>query len=416
MQALLGKALKPREATFTPFRDNDGNTLDAGVALYFQSPHSYTGEDVLELQAHGGQALLAMILDACITAGAQLAKPGEFTERAFLNGKMDLAQAEAVADLIDASSASAARSAARSLVGEFSKRVEALKDLLVELRMHIEACIDFPEEEIDPADTRWQIERALVVKRDCALLLEQGKQGAVLREGISIVLIGSPNVGKSSLLNRLAADEVAIVTPIAGTTRDWVKITVHLSGVPIHLIDTAGIRETTDLVEQIGIQRTWQAVELAAAVLVLTAPDEAGDQRGRSALLAQVREKNPTAQLITLHNKSDLVPSHDRSTDADLWISAASGEGMEQLQARLLKIADYQPNADGVFMARERHLRLLRSVLDHVGLARVSLDRLTLELAAEELRLAQDALSGITGEFTPDDLLGEIFGKFCIGK
>jgi tRNA modification GTPase len=417
-QAVLRKAIQPRDATFTAFHAANGDVLDKGIAIFFSGPNSYTGEDVLELQAHGGQALLALLLNECLGAGARLAHPGEFTERAFLNGKLDLAQAEAVADLIDASSAEAARSAARSMVGEFSKAVDAIKASLIELRMHIEACIDFPEEEIDPANRRWQAERATALQTQTQQLLQQARQGSVLRDGLTVVLVGAPNVGKSSLLNRLAGEEVAIVTPIAGTTRDTVKTTIHLNGVPLHLIDTAGIRETTDLVEQIGIERTWQAVAQAKVVLVLDAPDESGEAKlSREVALSGLASKlSPGVARADIHNKRDLGVVNDLFDGAQFSISAKTGEGVDALKAWLLQQAGYQPGNEGVFMARERHITALLAVESALARSRQQLASAATELAAEELRLAQDHLSEITGEFTPDDLLGEIFSRFCIGK
>jgi len=412
--AVLGQPVKPRVATLATFRDARNIPIDQGIALYFPAPHSYTGEDVLELHGHGGQAVMQRLLQRCLELGGRLAKPGEFTERAFLNNKMDLAQAESVADLIEANSVEAAQSAARSLTGEFSAKVHILTDLMIELRTHVEACIDFPEEEIDPADratqqTKLQHLRGLQVK-----LSLEAKQGAVLRDGLTVVLIGRPNVGKSSLLNKLAGEEVAIVTPIAGTTRDYVRATISLAGVPIHLIDTAGLRETDDEIEKMGIARTWAAIERAGAALLIA---EAGEMIGphEAEILAKLPEALPVAWV---YNKIDVYGQPAIRVQEDLHaaikLSALTGEGVDLVRHWLLETAGWQPAGGGVFMARERHLLALRQADQH--LERAALPGLAFELFAEELRLAQRALASITGEFTPDDLLGEIFGKFCIGK
>lgn len=413
-QAVTGKNVSPRMATLVTFRDAGGRVIDQGIALYFVAPHSYTGEDVLELQGHGGQAVMQRLLRRCVALGCRLARPGEFTERAFLNGKLDLAQAESVADLIEANSAEAAQSAARSLTGEFSQKVHQLTDFTTELRMHVEACIDFPEEEIDPADRAAQQAKLHHLRGLQAILAAEAKQGAVLREGLTVVLIGRPNVGKSSLLNKLAGDDVAIVTPIAGTTRDHVRASISIDGVPVHLIDTAGLRETEDEVEKIGIARTWQAIEKAGAALLIT---EAGDTVGENEaiILAKLPQTLPMAWI---YNKID---AHDQQAaraqegnHAAIKISALTGAGLPLVRQWLLETAGWQPISGGVFMARERHLIALRAAAQHLDQAAQS--DLPFELFAEELRLTQLALSSITGEFTPDDLLGEIFGKFCIGK
>jgi tRNA modification GTPase len=414
VKALTGRDLAPRIATLVTFRDADGQVIDQGVALYFASPRSYTGEDVLELQGHGGTAVMQRLLQRCLELGAKLAQPGEFTQRAFLNHKVDLAQAESVADLIDASSAEAARSAVRSLTGEFSHRVHTMTEALVELRMHVEACIDFPEEEIDPADRQTQQVKLAYLCGLQANLAREAKQGVVLRDGLTVVLIGRPNVGKSSLLNRLAGDEIAIVTPVAGTTRDYVRATISLDGVPIHLIDTAGLRETDDEVEKIGIERTWAAVAKAGAALLIA---EAGEMVGIEEV--KILSRLPTTLSVAwVYNKIDLHGQHaSRSEDerhTTLRVSATTGEGVDLVRAWILQTAGWQPSGEGVFMARERHLTALKQVETHLS---VAAERATqYELFAEELRLAQRALATITGEFTPDDLLGEIFGKFCIGK
>jgi tRNA modification GTPase len=412
-EAILGTVPGARHATLAPFRAAGGGAIDQGIALMFSAPHSYTGEDVLELQGHGGPVVMQLVLRRCVELGARVAEPGEFTRRAFLNDCLDLAQAESVADLIDAASAEAARSAARSLAGEFSGRIHRLVKDLVELRVHVEACIDFPEEEIDPADRRWQRSRIEALRASLALLLEEARQGAVLREGLTVVLVGRPNVGKSSLLNRLAGDEVAIVTPIAGTTRDYVRATVSLEGVPIHLIDTAGLREGGDEVERIGIERTWRAVESAGAALFIEDAHGAGAED--RALRSRLPRGLPAARVV---NKIDLGGgTAGRAAEAGetvLRLSAKTGAGVSELRAWLLEVAGWRPHGEGIFMARERHLVALRAAQAHLEEAANASQ--AIELQAEELRLAQADLGSITGAVSADDLLGEIFGRFCIGK
>lgn len=417
IEAILQKGLPPRMATHAAFRDAEGAVIDQGLAIYFPAPNSYTGEHVLELQGHGGPAVMARLLARCVDLGCRMARPGEFTERAFLNDKLDLAQAESVADLIEAGSEEAAKSAARTLTGEFSRRVYQLTDALIELRMHVEACIDFPEEEIDPADRALQVEKLREVRRLHEDLTSEAKQGAVLRDGLTVVLIGRPNVGKSSLLNRLAGEDLAIVTPVAGTTRDHVRATIHLEGVPIHLIDTAGLRETDDVVEQVGIDRTWAAVEKAGAALLIA---EAGEMAGVAE--AQILKRlPPDLPMAWVYNKIDLYQGHGVSRETtrqgnhvSTFVSALTGEGVGALRAWLLETAGWQPSGEGVFLARARHLAALKNAGAHMQAAAALSGQY--ELFAEELRLAQMALAAITGEFAPDDLLGEIFGRFCIGK
>ena len=412
-QAIVGTLPAPRRATFAQFRAADGGVIDQGIALLFAAPHSYTGEDVLELQGHGGPMVMHLLLRRCVELGARLADPGEFTRRAFLNDRLDLAQAESVADLIDASSAEAARSAARSLAGEFSARIRALVDALVELRVHVEACIDFPEEEIDPADRALQDERLASLRGDLRALLEEARQGAVLRDGLTVVLVGRPNVGKSSLLNRLAGDEVAIVTSVAGTTRDYVRATVSLEGVPVHLIDTAGLREATEEVERIGVERTWRAVETAGAALFIE--DGSGGGAEDSALRARLPRNLPTARVINKIDLAGVAPSRsDGVGEAVLRVSAKTGAGVELLRAWLLEVAGWRPHGEGLFMARARHLVALGQAAEHLEAAAGHSQ--AFELKAEELRLAQRSLGEITGEVSADALLGEIFGRFCIGK
>ena len=413
-QALLGCDPVPRRAQLARFRDANGAILDEGIVLRFPAPHSYTGEDVLELQGHGGPVVLRQVLQSCVAAGARHAEPGEFTRRAFLNDRLDLAQAEGVADLIDAASAEAARGAARSLVGEFSSRITALVERLTELRLHVEACIDFPEEEIDPADRAWQRRRGEELVAELAAILEEARQGAVLRDGLTVVLAGAPNVGKSSLLNRLAGEEVAIVTPIPGTTRDHVRAMLVLEGVPIHLIDTAGLRDTGDEVERIGIDRAWDAISKAGAVMhVVDAmrPGAADD----STLEARFPVGVPRVRVI---NKIDLAATpagrEDRGDEASIRLSALTGDGVAALRGWLLDVAGWRPQGEGVFLARERHLVALGEASD--ALARAVGQAQPIELLAEELKIAQQALGRITGGLTPDELLGQIFSRFCIGK
>jgi len=410
---ILGALPEPRHATLASFRAAGAQVIDQGIALYFPAPHSYTGEDVLELQGHGGPMVMQQLLRRCLDLGARVAQPGEFTRRAFLNDRLDLAQAESVADLIDASSVEAARSAARSLAGEFSARIHRIVGGLVDLRVHVEACIDFPEEEIDPADRRWQQEKVSALRVELDVLFTQAQQGAVLREGLTVALVGRPNVGKSSLLNRLAGGEVAIVTPIAGTTRDYVRATISIEGVPIHLIDTAGLREADDEIERIGIERTWRALESAGAAVFIEAGAAEADED--TALRARLPQGLATARVT---NKIDLtgepVGRVPDGHDVRIRLSAKTGAGVELLRDWLLEVAGWRPHGEGLFMARERHLAALREAAD--ALQRAADTTQAFELKAEELRLAQVALGQITGEVNADALLGEIFSRFCIGK
>ncbi|MGQ9725283.1 MAG: tRNA uridine-5-carboxymethylaminomethyl(34) synthesis GTPase MnmE [Tepidimonas sp.] len=443
VRALVGRELRPRQAHYGPFLAGDGTALDHGLALWFPAPHSYTGEDVLELQAHGGPVLLQLLLARCLEAAAEadpatgrprlpglrLAQPGEFTERAFLNGKLDLAQAEAVADLIDASTEAAARSASRSLGGAFSQAVGALRDDLTQLRTLVEATLDFPEEEIDflqQADAAGQLAR-LQARLD--EVLASTRQGALLREGMHVVIAGQPNAGKSSLLNALAGAELAIVTPIAGTTRDVVQQTIQIEGVPLHVIDTAGLRESGDAdeVERIGIERAWQRIEGADAVLFvhdLTRAHDAeyarADDGIRARLAARLSARVP---VIEVWNKADAVaadaidgPSEGRD---GIRLSARTGVGLDALRQRLLQCVGWTGTTpEGLFSARQRHVQALQRVGEHLCAARALLqaNAPALELLAEELRLAHEALGTITGAFGADELLGAIFSRFCIGK
>jgi len=415
--ALTGKSPKPRYATLADFQAADGSTIDTGLLLYFPNPHSFTGEDVLELQGHGGPVVLQLLLARCLDLGARLAEPGEFSRRAFLNGKMDLAQAEAVADLIDAATASAARSAVRSLQGEFSRAIGELNEELINLRMLVEATLDFPEEDIDflkAADAFGRLER---LQRKLAEIFDRAGQGKLLQAGLHVVLAGQPNVGKSSLLNRLAGDDLAIVTPIAGTTRDALRSTIQIEGIPLHIIDTAGLRETEDEVERIGIERSWKEIERSDVVLLLVDSRSGVGEADR-----EILQRLPAnLQRITIYNKIDLAERHaERHEEIDgvaISLSAKANQGIDLLRQELLRIAGWHQTED-VFIARERHLRALAAAQEHVAAARSVVESVlpALELFAEELRLAQQALGEITGEFTADDLLGVIFSRFCIGK
>ncbi len=431
---LLGRALRPREATYLPFNDAQGVPIDQGLALFFPAPNSFTGEDVLELQAHGGPVVLQLLLARCLEAANEIdpltakaylssmrmAQAGEFSERGFLNGKIDLAQAEAIADLIDASTEAAARSATQSLSGAFSREIHGLRDALIHLRMLVEATLDFPEEEIDfleKSDASGQLTR---LQQAVNVVLQRAAQGALLREGITVVIAGQPNAGKSSLLNALAGAELAIVTPVAGTTRDKVQQTIQIEGVPIHMVDTAGLRHSDDDVEKIGIARAWDAIEGADAVLFLHDMTRANavEYIAEDDAIARAIAQKIASEVDVIHvwNKADVASS--ALVESGIPISAKTGSGLDGLRRVLLAAAGWQAPAGSVFIARERHLQALRRVELHLdGAFRHLMDAgLSLELVAEELRLSQSALSEITGEFTPDDLLGVIFTKFCIGK
>ena len=462
VDAVCGRALEPRRATHLPFLDARGEAIDRGLALWFPAPHSYTGEDVLELHAHGGPVVLQMLLARCLEVGSagaetdpaggaprlpglpglRMAEPGEFTQRAFLNDKLDLAQAEAVADLIDAGTEAAARSAGRSLAGAFSTEVNRLRDRLVELRTLVEATLDFPEEEIDfleQADARG---RLAGIAAALEAVLDRARQGVLLREGLRVVIAGQPNVGKSSLLNALAGAELAIVTPIAGTTRDKVGQTIQICGVPLHVTDTAGLRDdpaAADAVERIGIERAWAEVASADAVLFLHDLTRIGDagydaeearigariaaaQGGRAGAMHAGDASGAGDRLLHVYNKADAA-SIDAAAAGGVAarrvvLSALTGDGIEALREALLALAGWHAQPEGVFTARTRHVQALRHTQRYVQEARALLDAPmpALELLAEELRLAHDRLGEITGQFTADDLLGEIFGTFCIGK
>ena len=413
-ERLSGLRPPPRRAAMADFRAADGAAIDRGILLYFPAPHSFTGEDVLELQGHGGPVVMRELLGRCMELGARLAEPGEFTRRAFLNDKLDLAQAEAVADLIEASTAQAARSALRSLSGEFSRQVHALVDQLIELRMLVEATLDFPEEEIDPLRDTDMVPRLEKLRTELEALRGHARQGSLLRTGLTVVLVGLPNVGKSSLLNRLAGEERAIVTDIAGTTRDALRETIQVEGIPLHIIDTAGLRETDDPVERIGVERTWREIEKADVVLQIV-DARAGVTPADKAVAARLPEG---VERVVVENKCDLghqpAGRFESHGPVHLRLSAKTGEGMALLHDELLRVAGWQGHGEDVILARERHLEALAGASRRLTLAAGELQRL--ELAAEELLLAQEDLSAITGEFTADDLLGVIFGRFCIGK
>ncbi|MBA1191593.1 tRNA uridine-5-carboxymethylaminomethyl(34) synthesis GTPase MnmE [Pseudomonas entomophila] len=422
-RVLTGRDLTPRHAHYGPFTTEEGQVLDQGIALFFAGPHSFTGEDVLELQGHGGPVVMDMLLQACVQLGCRLARPGEFSERAFLNDKLDLAQAEAIADLIEASSAQAARNALRSLQGDFSKRVGLLTDALIALRIYVEAAIDFPEEEIDFLGDGVVLGMLDGVRATLSTVQHEAGQGALLRDGMTVVIAGRPNAGKSSLLNHLAGREAAIVTDIAGTTRDILREHIHIDGMPLHIIDTAGLRATEDQVEQIGVQRALKAIHEADRVLLVvdsTAP-ESQDPFG---LWPEFLSEPPAPSKVTLiRNKADLsgepvgrVDNHD----GHVTLTLSAGEkmaGLDLLRDHLKACMGYEQTAESGFSARRRHLEALRQASDHLEHGRA---QLTLagagELLAEDLRQAQQALGEITGAFSSDDLLGRIFSSFCIGK
>lgn len=417
-EAVLGRMPAPRRAVYCPFRDRDGNHLDSGIAIYFPAPRSFTGEDVLELQGHGGAVVMDLLLQRVTELGARIARPGEFSERAFLNERMDLAQAEAVADLIDAASADAARSAMRSLEGEFSGRVNALVQRLTELRTYVEAAIDFPEEEIDFLADAALRERFAALAQEIDVVVASARQGCLMREGMTVVIAGRPNAGKSSLLNRLAGDERAIVTHIAGTTRDVLREHISIDGLPLHMIDTAGLRESRDPVERIGVERAWSAIEQADRVLLILDGTKAS-REDRSDFLRRIGDPR---RCTIVHNKIDLTgqaPRHDEHPDgsAELWLSAKTGEGIELLRGHLKDAMGYRATGEGAFTARRRHVDALERARGFLKKGSEQLEENGFgELAAEDLRQAQNALGEITGEVTSDDLLGEIFASFCIGK
>ena len=421
-EGLLGGVPAPRVAALRTFLGPDGDAIDEGIALYFPAPHSLTGEDVLELQGHGGPVVLDMLLRRVLELGARQAEPGEFTQRAFLNDKLDLAQAEAIADLIDSGSAQAARAALRSLRGEFSMQVHELTEALLRLRMWVEAAIDFPEEEIDFLADRALGERMADIRTRFAELGEAARQGALLRDGLTLVIAGRPNAGKSSLLNRLAGYEAAIVTPVPGTTRDVLRERIEIDGLPLHILDTAGLRESPDEVEAEGIRRAHREIERADRVLFIV---DASDPAALAAAGADLAALPTSAPRTVVMNKIDrtavaarIEPDADRSAErATVWLSATTGEGLDLLRAHLKDCVGFHPAGAGALSARARHLDALRRARAHVDEAhRLLVERHAGELVAEELTAAQRALGEITGEVTSDDLLGRIFGSFCIGK
>ncbi len=424
VDGVAGRVLAPRIATHATFRDARGDPIDRGLAILFPAPASYTGETVAEFHGHGSPVAMRLLLARCVELGARLAEPGEFTKRAFLNGKLDLAQAESVADLIDAASATAARAAARSLAGEFSREVRAIVDAVTELRMVGEATLDFPDEDIEFVRASDAAGRLARVRSDLDALLGRAATGARLASGLVVVLVGRPNVGKSSLMNRLAREDVAIVTAIPGTTRDTVERSIEIGGIPLTIVDTAGLRDTVDAVERIGIERAWSAVERADVALVLVDARESGDglHDEDRAILARLP---PALPRIVVHNKCDLAarapgaePRAGGTERAHVWLSALSGAGVDLLEQEVLAIAGVEGAHEDAFIARERHVVALKDAAAHLrdAAAHLAGDRPPLELYAEELREAQDTLSSITGEFTADDLLGVIFSRFCIGK
>jgi len=412
---LIGKPLSPRRATLTAFNDARSSAIDEGIALYFPAPHSYTGQDVLELHGHGGPMVLQLLLKRCLELGARPAQPGEFTRRAYLNDKMDLAQAESVADLIDAATAEAARSALRSLQGAFSQRIEELLRTLIDLRALVEAALDFPDEDVELIKHFDGAGRLATLQVTLQEVLSASQQGNLLREGMRVVLAGQPNVGKSSLLNRLAGEELAIVTEIPGTTRDAIRQSISIEGIPVHVIDTAGLRPSSDPVEKLGIARTWAAIEQADLVVLLVDATQ-----GEAAADREIMGRLPSAlPRLRVMNKIDLLsrpPAFERGRAAGtVWLSAKTGDGVDLLRRALMEAVGWLGGStEGLFMARERHLQALQLASTHLEHATHQVANL--ELFAEELRLVQQALGAITGQFTTDDLLGEIFSRFCIGK
>nr|WP_306242125.1 tRNA uridine-5-carboxymethylaminomethyl(34) synthesis GTPase MnmE [Gilliamella apis] len=421
-KAVLGILPKPRYAHYLPFLASDGTTLDEGIALFFPNPHSFTGEDVLELQGHGGPVILDLLLKRILDIpSVRIARPGEFSERAFLNDKLDLAQAEAIADLIDASSEQAAKSALSSLQGVFSKKINTLVEALIHLRIFTEAAIDFPEEEIDfLSDGKIAAELEQVIQR-LNEVRQEAKQGSLLREGMKVVIAGRPNAGKSSLLNALAGRDAAIVTDIAGTTRDVLREHIHIDGMPLHIIDTAGLREASDEVERIGIERAWQEIDQADRVLFMvdsTTTNETNPEK----LWPEFIERLPKNMPVTvIRNKADLTGEplgySEQNGYCLIQLSARTGEGITLLRDHLKQVMGFTSSTEGGFLARRRHLQALEKAAEHLNNGQYQLTTFHAgELLAEELRLAQEALSEITGEFTSDDLLGRIFSSFCIGK
>lgn len=413
-EKILKKIPQPRFADYLPFLDENNEIIDSGLALYFVGPNSFTGEDILELQGHGGPVVMDLLLQRVLDLGARVAKPGEFSERAFLNDKVDLAQAEAIADLIEAGSEQAAKSAVKSLQGEFSRWIDESVEALTLLRMYVEAAIDFPEEEIDFLSDGHVTTSLENILAEMDKIFASAQQGVLLRDGMRVVLIGQPNTGKSSLLNALAERDSAIVTHIAGTTRDVLREEINIDGMPLHVIDTAGLRESDDVVEQEGIKRTWLEIEQADCALLLV-----DDKTGITDEDEKIRQKLPKSLEVTIvRNKIDLTGTNACITDAkNIALSAKSGAGIELLREHLKKIMGYTGLTEGVFLARRRHLDALIRAKELVLSGQSQLKESKAgELLAEDLRLAQQALGEITGFVSSDELLGKIFSSFCIGK
>ena len=420
-EGILGQIPEARQAYYGPFNDADGQQIDQGIALYFNNPNSFTGEDVLELQAHGGPVVLDLLLQRVLTFGARLARPGEFSERAFLNDKLDLAQAEAIADLIDSSSEQAARCALRSLQGEFSQRIHSLVDSLVHLRIYVEAAIDFPEEEVDFLADGKVASDLEQISKDLNEVLAEANQGAILREGMNVVIAGRPNAGKSSLLNALAGKESAIVTDIAGTTRDVLREHIHIDGMPLHIIDTAGLREGADVVEQIGIERAWDEIRNADRVLLMVDASSTSETAPEKLWPDFVSHLPDLDKITVIRNKIDLSGEEVGIDNAEechlIRLSAKQQLGTDLLRQHLKQCMGYEAANEGGFMARRRHIDALVRTREYLDTGSQQLNSYGAgELLAEDLRLAQQSLSEITGEFTSDDLLGKIFSSFCIGK
>ena len=414
-QALLGRCPRVRQAEYLPFLDSEGNMIDKGIALYFKRPNSFTGEDILELHGHGGQVVLDILLQQTIEHGARVARAGEFTERAFINEKIDLAQAEAVADLIAAESEDAARAAVRSLQGEFSASIHTLVEQLIQLRIYVEAALDFPEEEIDFLADKSLKAKLTAIKQQVETVRESARQGCLLKEGMTVVIAGKPNAGKSSLLNQLAESDTAIVTAIPGTTRDVLREHIQIDGLPLHIIDTAGLRESDDLIEQEGVRRAWKEIEQCDRLLYVLDSRESDDIPHNI-----YRQLAGGTGLSVIFNKTDLSGKKSRITETDrateIYLSARTGDGVDLLRQHLKQCMGYRSHAEGQFIARRRHITAINNALDHLHRADNYLADNTGELMAEELKLAQQQLSEITGEFSSDDLLGRIFADFCIGK
>ena len=421
-EAVLGKTLTPRMANYLPFKDSNGETLDQGIALFFKAPNSFTGEDVLELQGHGGQVILDILLKRILEVeGVRIARAGEFSEQAFLNDKLDLAQAEAIADLIDATSEQAARSALKSLQGEFSNKINQLVDSVIYLRTYVEAAIDFPDEEIDfLADGKIEGHLNDIIQQLNGVR-QEAKQGAILREGMKVVIAGRPNAGKSSLLNALAGREAAIVTDIAGTTRDVLREHIHIDGMPLHIIDTAGLREASDEVERIGIARAWEEIVQADQVLLMIDSTKQKVDEFKAEWAEFLAKLPPNMPVTVIRNKVDLSGEPEGLEQLEnftlIRLSAQTKVGVDLLRDHLKKSMGYQSSTEGGFLARRRHLQALEEAAEHLARGHVQLTQFFAgELLAEELRMVQNAFSEITGQFTSDDLLGNIFSSFCIGK